>query len=90
MERRGTIMKKTLYIGAAACVLALSACAPRTVTKISTSADDVKLVYNRVTLMSSSTGIIECVPNKDGELKKCKELDICFYNNKKERCEGHD
>jgi hypothetical protein len=83
-------MKKSLSIGAVLVAVALSACAPRTVTKISTSADDVKLVYNRVTLMSSSTGIVECTPNKDGELKDCKELEICFWNNKKERCEGHN
>ena len=81
--------RKAAAICVAVIGIAASGCAPRMVTTISVSDDNVKLVYNRDNLIGASTGIVQCKADDEGNLLDCTDLEICFWHERKEKCHRH-
>lgn len=57
---------------------AATACAPRTVTHITGTGDQVKFIYNRTDFFNSETGVIQCQRQADGSLTECREIGIQY------------
>lgn len=53
-----------------------TACAPRIVTQITGSQDQVKLLYNRDSVSGYDTGVIQCSRTQEGNLEHCKVVTI--------------
>lgn len=63
--------------------LAAGCATPRVITSITTSQDEMKLVYARAN--STETGIIRCDVAGDGSLENCEKLPVTFLDKKEAR-----
>ena len=67
------------WLGPAVLAVALSGCAaPRVITSITGSQDELKFIYARVGGFTSETRRVRCYRAADGALSNCKNIPITF------------
>lgn len=61
----------------------VSGCAPRIITSITGSGEQVKLVYERNSFFKGEVGLLQCARQPDGTLNGCRKMPIVFLDEKK-------
>jgi hypothetical protein len=72
-------MRMSMLAMLAGALIGTTACAsPRIVKSITGSGDQVKVIYERRSMFSGETGLIQCKRLPDGALSDCKRIPITF------------